>query len=171
MIGGDNVKYVPLYIKTNNSLLNSMIKLNELVKKAQENHFTALTITDNNMYGVLDFYYLCLKNNIKPIIGLEIKIQDKKIVLYCKNYQGYQNLCKLSTIMSDSKLNLEHLKQFSQNIICIVPFKSLNLYNDLNKIFQDIFIGYENKEQLENLNYSNLVYMKEVLYLDKTDSY
>ena len=165
------MKYVPLYIKTNNSLLNSMIKLNELVKKAQENHFTALTITDNNMYGVLDFYYLCLKNNIKPIIGLEIKIQDKKIVLYCKNYQGYQNLCKLSTIMSDSKLNLEHLKQFSQNIICIVPFKSLNLYNDLNKIFQDIFIGYENKEQLENLNYSNLVYMKEVLYLDKTDSY
>lgn len=163
------MNYVPLYIKTNNNLLNSMIKLDELINLAKKYNFHALTITDNNMYGVLDFYYLCLKNNIKPIIGLEIKLDDKIIVLYCKNYHGYQNLCKLTTIMSSGNLTIDDIKKLNQDLICIVPFKSLNIYNDLNKIFQDIFVSYSTKEELDNLNYSNLIYMKEVLYLEEKD--
>src|SRR5690606_28941912 len=82
------VKYVPLYIKTNNSLLSSMIKISDLIKKAKELNFKALTITDTNMYGVMEFYKNCLENNIKPIVGLEINLNKLPILLYSMNYTG-----------------------------------------------------------------------------------
>ena len=87
--------YTPLYIKTDNSLQKSLIKVSELIKFAKDNNIKSLTITDNNMYGVMDFYKLCITNDIKPIIGLEVEYNDKKIVLYAENYDGYKNLLKL----------------------------------------------------------------------------
>ena len=66
------MKYIPLYIKTDNSLQDSLITIPKLVECAKKEGFSALTITDSNMYGVMDFYKACKKNNIKPIVGLEI---------------------------------------------------------------------------------------------------
>ena len=162
------MKYVPLYIKTHNSLLNSMIKLDELINYAKKNNLKALTITDNNMYGVMDFYHLCLKNDIKPIIGLEITIDDWKFVSYAKNFQGYQYLCKIATKMSAKELTINDLEK-TKDLIAIIPFNSLKYYKNLESIFDNIFISYENKKQLEQLTYSNLIYMKEILYLDEID--
>ena len=90
----------PLYIKTDNSLLSSLIKIDDLISFAIKNNLKSLAITDDSMYGVLEFYNKCKKNNIKPIIGLEIA----DIVLYAINYEGYQNLIQLSTINSKKKL-------------------------------------------------------------------
>ena len=136
--------YTPLYIKTNNSLLTSMIKIDELVSFAKNNNIKSLTITDNNMYGVMEFYKACIKENIKPIIGLEIEIESN-IVLYAKDNIGYKNLIKLATLQSERTLTLDDLNNYSSNLICIVPYKSINLYDELNKIYMDIFKGYSNK--------------------------
>ena len=65
--------YTPLYIKTDNSLQTSLIKVSELIKFAKQKNIKSLTITDNNMYGAMDFYKLCITNDIKPIIGLEVE--------------------------------------------------------------------------------------------------
>ena len=78
--------YTPLYIKTDNTLQTSLIKINDLIKYALDNNIKSLAITDNNMYGVMDFYKKCITNDIKPIIGLEIYYNDKKMVLYAENY-------------------------------------------------------------------------------------
>ena len=80
------MNFVPLNIKTGNYLLSSTIKIEELVKMAIDHNLKALTITDNNMFGVLDFYKACIQNNIKPIVGLEVIIEDVKFVLYVRNY-------------------------------------------------------------------------------------
>ena len=157
--------YTPLYIKTNNSLLTSMIKIDELVNFAKKNNIKALTITDNNMYGVMEFYKACIKENIKPIIGLEVEIESN-IVLYAKDSIGYKNLIKLSTIQSERQLTLEDLNKYSSNLICIVPYKSLNIYNDLNKIYIDIFKGYSNKQERTSIEGENLVYLKPIYYLE-----
>src|SRR5690554_6783364 len=130
-----SMNYIPLNIKTHYSLLSSMIKVEDLVEFAKKNNLKQLTITDNNMYGVMDFYKKCLLNDIKPIVGLEIKINDFAIILYCCNYDGYKNLIKINTINLEGKLTLNNLKLYSDNLICIVPFQSLTLYNDLEKIF------------------------------------
>ena len=70
--------FVPLYIKTNNSILSSLIKIDELISYAKKVGIKALTITDENMYGAYDFYKACKKNDIKPIIGLEVKLTVKR---------------------------------------------------------------------------------------------
>ena len=117
--------YIPLNIRTDYSLLYSTIKIKELVKFAKENNLKALTITDDNMFGAIEFYLECTKNNIKPIIGLNIKYNNDKVVLYATNYDGYVNLLKLSS----NEITLDNLKKYSNNILCILPCISRKIYN------------------------------------------
>ena len=54
------------------------------------------------MHGHYKFYKLCKQKNIKPVIGLEVKINsyyNKKncVLLYAKNKKGYQNLLQISS--------------------------------------------------------------------------
>lgn len=164
------MNYVPLYIKTHYSLLTSMIKINELVNFAKANSLKALTITDNNMYGVLEFYNLCRENNIKPIVGMEVKINGYVIVLYCRNYEGYKNLLKINTILLDESITSQQLKNHSNGLLCVVPYRSLPLYGELNKIYRYIFQSYQNEQERSQMIGDNLLYMNETLYLTKTDA-
>ena len=159
--------YTPLNIKTDNYLLKSIIKIDDLVKYAVNNNIKCLTITDNNMYGVIDFYKCCIKNNIKPVIGLEVKLDDNIIILYCINYKGYQNLIKLSTIMSERTLNINDLDKYSSNLIAIIPYESINIYDKLF-FYEYIFKSYKNIEERNNLS-GNLIYMNKILCLNKDD--
>ena len=165
------MNYVPLYIKTHNSLLSSMIKIDELIKYALDNNINTLTITDNNMYGVMDFYKKCKQNYIKPIVGLEIKIDDKIIILYVKNYLGYKNLLKISTIMTEKVIEICDIEAHCNNIIAIIPYDSYTIYDKLKSIFEDVFISYKNLDERNKLlNHQNLIFMNETLYLKKQDS-
>ncbi|MBP3460907.1 MAG: DNA polymerase III subunit alpha [Bacilli bacterium] len=159
--------YIPLYIKTEYSLLDSIIRIKELVKVSKELGYKALAITDNNLFGVYEFYRECIQNDIKPIIGLEVEIDKLKIVLYAKGNVGYKNLIKVYENIDN--YSIEILNKYSEDLICILPYESLKLYNDLNKIYKDLFVGYKNKEQQEKTkNYKN-IYMKETLYINKND--
>ena len=68
--------YTPLSIKTNYSLLSSLIDIHELIKYVREKNIKSLAITDDNLCGMMEFYKECKKNDIKPIIGLEIKLEN-----------------------------------------------------------------------------------------------
>ena len=163
------MKYVPLYIKTDNSFQQSLIKIEDLITKALEYNITALTITDNNMYGVMDFYHACKKNNIKPIVGLEVKYKDVNIILYCINYKGYQNLIKLSTLLSEKEITLNDLEKYSSALICLVPYDSVSVYNEIKGLYKYIYKTYKNKEEKEHID-GEALYMNETLYLNKEDS-
>ena len=54
--------YTPLYIKTDYSLLQSLIKIKDLIKFAKENNIKSLSIVDDNLSGVMEFYKECIKN-------------------------------------------------------------------------------------------------------------
>ena len=164
------MKYVPLYVKTHNSLLESMIKVEDLIKRAKELKFNSLTITDNSMYGVMDFYNSCLKNNIKPIIGLEINVIGKKVILYAMNELGYNNLNIISTIASERDLEIYDLKQYNIGLLAIIPFSSIDLYDELVSIYHNIYKGYQSLMERDSLDGNNLVYMQETIYLDMNDA-
>ncbi len=164
------MNYTPFYIKTENSLLESMIRIDDLITFALKNNLQTLTITDNNLYGALEFYNKCQMHNIKPIIGLELTLINKQIVLYAMNYDGYQNLLKLSTIMQETQLDCLQLKAYSENLICLLPYDALELYDELINNFKYIYKTYSNEEEKKQLNVSNIIYMKKILYLDASDS-
>ena len=97
--------YIPLGVKSDYSLLKSLIKIPELIDYAKEHNITALGLLDDNLFGSMCFYNSCINNKIKPIIGLNIKLSTSNIYLYAKNYNGYQNLLKINTIIQEREIN------------------------------------------------------------------
>ena len=161
------MKYTALQVKTSYSLLNSLNKIDKLVEHAKELGYTSLAITDhNNMFGVPEFYQECKKNNIKPIIGLELDIKDKKILLYAMNKQGYKNLIKLSTKVSEEPITLEDLKTYKDNLIIVIPY----IYYDeeIYNLFEYKYIGYTKKEEREKIK-EDKVLINDVSYIEKND--
>jgi len=102
--------FVHLHLHTQYSLLDGMIRLEDLFKKARENKMPAVAITDHgNMFGAVDFYHQAYKQGIKPIIGCELYVAQNKmtdripgetahhLIVLVKNAQGYKNLMKLTS--------------------------------------------------------------------------
>jgi len=167
--------YTPLWIKTDYSLLSSLVTIKKLIQKCKELDIYSLAITDQNMSGVMEFYNECVKNNIKPIIGLEVLLKgqdeiDKRILLYATNNNGYKNLIKLSTIQSERLVCGKDLLQYKDNLVCIVPYLSSSIYKDLKKIYQKIYIGFSNKKEENSIaGVKNKVFINEVLFLENED--
>ena len=167
--------YTPLQVKTDYSLLSSTVSIKRLIKKCLEYNIKNIAVTDTSLTSAMEFYNECIKNNIKPIIGLEINVTDKDeknrtILLYAKNMNGYKNLCKLSTIISERKVTGKDLIEYKNDLVCIIPYLSSSIYSVLKKIYKNIFIGYSNKLERNNLlNLKNTVFINNVLYLEKDD--
>ena len=133
--------YTPLYVKSNYSFLTSLVKIDELIKKCKKENISSVALTDNNMIATLYFYKECQKNDINPIIGLEIELEEK-LLLYAKDYKGYQNLLKIVSSIDELKYDL--LKQYKDNIICIIPYIYKESFNKISKIYSDIYLGVTN---------------------------
>ena len=160
--------YAPLYVKTNYSLLSSLITIDSYIEYAKKHNISSLAITDNNMFGVMEFYKKCKSNSIKPIIGLEININNDIVVLYAKNYSGYKTLIKLSTIQETRKIELKDIEDYHTDIIGIVPIEYIDTYNNLTRIIEDLYLGYSNKqEEKEALIFTKrIVFFRKNLYIE-----
>ena len=158
--------YIPFNIKTDYSLMYSMIKINELIEFAKSHNIKALTITDDNLFGAREFYNECIKNDIKPIIGLNIKQNNLDVILYALNYQGYQELLKISSLYREND-EIKLLK--SNNLLCIIPYESRSLYKELEHTYKEIYVSYKDDEQNHKIRLTNKLYMNEILYLEKQD--
>lgn len=159
-------------VTTEYSLLESMIKIDELMSFCKENNILACGMCDNNLFGVIEFYEKCLKNNIKPLIGLEIKVTNLKLYLYAKNYNGYQNLIKLNTIAQQREISLFDLDNFSDNLILIIPYSSIELFKEVKNIFKTIYIGYTNEIEYKNASLINdkVIFLRDIKSLNVEDA-
>ena len=135
------MKYIPLNIKTEYDLMNSLIKIDELISYAINNKYTAIGITDYNMFGDYEFISKCLKNNIKPIIGIELTIDDKTFYLYAENYDGYISLCKIISKNNIDSISFSDIKKLESNLILVCGVKDY------------VFLNNKFKEHKDNSNY------------------
>ncbi|WP_246941164.1 DNA polymerase III subunit alpha [Bacillus pinisoli] len=124
--------FVHLQVKSSYSLLSSSCKIEDLVQAAVEMGYTSLAITDdNNLYGAIPFYKECLKKGIKPIIGLTVSVYEDEheqkvfpLVLLAKNYKGYQNLMKISSVvqtMGRKAVLKKWLAAYKEGVFAITP--------------------------------------------------
>ena len=163
--------YIPLFNKSNYSLLSSLLKIDDIISYAKESNISEIAIADTNMYGTMEFINKCKKEDIKSIIGLHILLEEFSIVLYAKDYDGYKSLIKLSSIQNERKVTKEELSKYNKNVIAILPYDSKETYKELTSVYEDLYIGYRNKkEQTEVLlQTTNIVFFRESLYLTKND--
>ena len=164
--------YIPLYNKSNYTLLSSLIKIDDLITYASKNNISSIALTDTTMYGTMEFINKCKSKNIKPIIGLDIILDEYNIVLLAKDYDGYKSLIKLSTIQNEAKVIEDNLKQYNKGLIAIIPYEHKDKYLSLEKIYSNIYLGYTNKSQEQEVRSltENIVFFRESLYIDEEDS-
>ena len=163
--------YISLFNTSNYTLLSSLLKIDDIIEYAKKGNCSSIALTDSTMYGSMEFIKKCEKENIKPIIGLNIKLETSNIILIVKDYIGYQNIIKLSTIQSERIINFDDLKKYNKNLIALIPYKSRELYDELSNIYIEIYLGYSNKKEQQEvlLITKNIIFLRESLYLNKSD--
>ena len=134
--------FIHLHNHSHYSLLQAVPKIKDLVKATIKNNMPAVALTDaGNMYGVIDFYKECVKNNIKPIVGVvffvavrtrhdkEPRIDNKRsrLILLAKNEEGYKNLIRLVTASNfegfyyKPRIDRELIEKYKDGLLCIMP--------------------------------------------------
>ena len=109
-----NTRFCHLHVHSQYSILQATADVKEIIEKAVKFKMPAIALTDHgNLFGAFAFIGEAVKHNIKPIIGCEFYIalerSRKKFtkdnpdvrhhqVLIAKNYTGYQNLSRLSSL-------------------------------------------------------------------------
>ncbi len=164
--------YTPLYIKTNYSLLSSLVTIDKIIELCQKNNLKSIAICDDDMTSTMVFYKACIKNNIKPIIGLDLKLDGLSILLYAKNYDGYKSLIKLSTRKYEQPINIDDLRKYNNELICIIPFSSRTKYEELKDIYPELYVGYQNKQEEEIAKdiTPNIVFINKILYINREEA-
>lgn len=132
-------KFVHLHQHSEYSLLDGLTKIKKLTSRIQEMGMHSVALTDHGvMYGAIEFYKQCLKDGVKPIVGMEAytttidhklrpakgEAQTHHLVLLAKNEEGYRNLMKITSIAHlegfyyKPRIYNEVLAKYSKGIIC-----------------------------------------------------
>lgn len=143
--------FVHLHLHTEYSLLDGLTKIKKLIPAIKDMGMTACAITDHgNMYGAIEFYKTCQKNEIKPVIGCEIYTcsgsrldhspQNRKnnhLILLAKDNRGYKNLMKIVSIgylegfYYKPRIDWETLEKYHQGLICTSACLQGEIYSHL----------------------------------------
>ncbi|QSF13970.1 DNA polymerase III subunit alpha [Mycoplasma sp. Mirounga ES2805-ORL] len=140
-------KFTNLYNQTRYSFDESTLKMELLIENAVSRGLTSVVLADrNNLFAYAEFVKLCKKNNLKPIIGIDLDVQDHRFILLAKNYQGFQ---KLNTLVLKQSLNkdLEIDDIVDRNLIIIDhPTEGLFSKTKDNSLFNlDNYFVFSNK--------------------------
>ncbi|WP_027334677.1 DNA polymerase III subunit alpha [Mycoplasmopsis felifaucium] len=120
-------KFTNLYNTTEYSFLDSLIKIDELVKKSAEHNLEAVALTDyNNMFGLGHFLRKCAEYHIKPIIGVDLDVEEYRFILLAKNYDGFRFINNL--ILEKSKGKVILINDLKSNDIFILDHPQKGLY-------------------------------------------
>ena len=130
-------KYVPIHVHTSrNSIGDATLKLDEYISKAKELGLDTLCITGHgSLADMYDFYFKCIENDIKPIIGCEIyltpdmdnKTKDSEtyhMILLAKDNEGLKNLINIVSVASlkgfykKPRIDLNYIREHSEGLIC-----------------------------------------------------
>ena len=133
-------KFIHLHTHSHYSLLDGLSKVKDIVRITKEQGAPAVAITDHgNMYGAIEFYKEAKKAGIKPIIGCEVYVAERRmtdkepgidnkryhLILLAKNLKGYKNLMRIVTEANlrgyyyKPRVDMDLLKEHGEGIIAL----------------------------------------------------
>ncbi len=97
--------FVHLHVHSEYSLVDSTVRIPQLVERCASDKMPAVALTDqNNLFGLVKFYKKAIAAGVKPIIGVDLRIANNDdphhpftLLLLVQNNDGYRNLSKLIT--------------------------------------------------------------------------
>lgn len=133
--------WIPLHVHSQYSILDALPSVSAIAEKAASLGMPAVALTDHgNLFGAIEFYKACKQSEIKPLIGCEFYVaphsrltKEKEphlrtsyhLTLLAKDEQGYQNLCKLSSLgylegfYYNPRIDRELLERHAKGLICL----------------------------------------------------
>jgi len=134
-----NANFVHLHVHSEYSLLDGLPSVQAIAAHAGALAQPAVALTDHGvMFGAIEFYDACKKQNIKPIIGMEAYLARRgrgdrnaqldsdpwHLLLLAENLEGYKNLMRLATAAQLEgfyrypRIDKEILAAHSAGLIC-----------------------------------------------------
>jgi len=98
-----SAEFVHLRLHTEYSLIDSVVRVDELVGAVSAAGMPAVAVTDqSNLFAMVKFYRAALGRGVKPIIGVDLLVresgerqQPSRIALLCQSQTGYGNVTRL----------------------------------------------------------------------------
>lgn len=120
------------------SLRYGTIPVEDLASAASDMEIEALALTDiNATTGVFDFISACEAKGIKPIIGIDFRLEDKRLfIALAQNGEGFREMNELLSAHNASKIPLPARAPIFQNVFVIYT-----LENVPEKLRENEFIG------------------------------
>ena len=100
-----SAEFVHLRLHTEYSLIDSVVRVPELVDAVSAAGMAAVAVTDqSNLFAMVKFYRAALAKGVKPVIGVDLFVKEpgdrathSKITLLCQSQAGYRNATRLVT--------------------------------------------------------------------------
>jgi DNA polymerase-3 subunit alpha len=98
-------QFVHLRLHTEFSLVDSVLRVPQLLAATAAAGMPAVAVTDqNNLFAMVKFYREALNQGIKPIVGVDLLVAEtaerrgsSRLTLLCQNQDGYRNVTRLVT--------------------------------------------------------------------------
>ena len=88
--------YVPLQAHSYYSFLDSTLSPQAIVSLAARHDCPAVALTDTgNLHGAAEYFAEGQRAGVRPILGVELRHENRPLLLYVESQRGYSNLCKL----------------------------------------------------------------------------
>ena len=95
--------FVHLRLHTEYSLIDSVVRVPELVDAVSAAGMAAVAVTDqSNLFAMVKFYKAALAKGVKPIVGVDLLVKEpgdramlSRITLLCQSQAGYRNVTRL----------------------------------------------------------------------------
>jgi len=96
--------FVHLRLHTEYSLVDSVVRVPELIEAVAAARMPAVALTDQaNLFAMVKLYRAALERGVKPIVGVDLNIADgergqsSRLALLCQSQTGYRNVTQLLT--------------------------------------------------------------------------
>ncbi len=95
--------FVHLRLHTEYSLIDSVVRVPELVDAVAAAAMPAIAVTDqSNLFAMVKFYRAALARGVKPIVGVDLLVHEagerqlpSRLTLLCQSQAGYGNVTRL----------------------------------------------------------------------------
>ena len=98
-----SAQFVHLRLHTEYSLIDSVVRVPELIQATAAAGMPAVAVTDqSNLFAMVKFYRKALAGGVKPVIGVDLHVRESgehqpptRITLLCQSQAGYRNVTRL----------------------------------------------------------------------------
>ncbi|MEN9888800.1 MAG: polymerase subunit alpha, partial [Pseudomonadota bacterium] len=127
--------FVHLRLHTEFSIVDSTVRIDDVVQSAAKDGQPALAITDlGNLFGGIKFYKEARGKGVKPVLGCELLLeglgadpaQHSRVILLVQSKQGYLNLCELiargwtrNVVKAQAVIRFDWLQELSEGLILL----------------------------------------------------